>query len=45
MGGVADVITEKQRIILGFRPRTLAGVWFWFRYCSAIGRALGRVWR
>ena len=25
---------EAYRIALGLRPRTLAGWWFWFRYCS-----------
>lgn len=27
-------ISEEQRIALGFRPRTLAGWWFWLRYWS-----------
>jgi hypothetical protein len=29
------MISEEQRIALGFRPRTLRGWWFWFRYWSA----------
>jgi hypothetical protein len=29
-------LTERQRIVLGFRPRTLAGWWFWFRICSPV---------
>jgi hypothetical protein len=27
-------MTEEQRIALGFRPRTIAGWWFWLRYWS-----------
>lgn len=53
MGGTADLnrirdgqkLTEKQRIVLGFRPRTVAGYWFWFRYYSAVGRWYWRLWR
>jgi hypothetical protein len=26
------MITERQRIALGFRPRTIRGWWFWLRY-------------
>ncbi len=28
------IITEQQRIALGFRPSTLPGVWFWLWYWS-----------
>jgi len=28
------LLTEEQRIVLGFRPRTLRGWWFWLRYWS-----------
>jgi hypothetical protein len=27
-------MTEEQRIAIGFRPRTVRGWWFWFRYWS-----------
>lgn len=28
--------TERQRIALGFRPRTLAGWWFWLWHWSPL---------
>ena len=35
------MITEEQRIALGFWPRTLRGWWFWFLYWSPAAR----LWR
>jgi hypothetical protein len=29
-----DLTDEYQRVALGLRPRTLKGVWWWFRYWS-----------
>lgn len=28
------MMTEEQRIALGYRPRTARGWWFWVRYWS-----------
>jgi len=25
---------DKSRVVLGFRPRTVSGWWFWWRYWS-----------
>lgn len=30
------MVTDEQRIALGFRPRTLSGWWFWLRYWSPV---------
>ena len=45
-------ITEEQMIVLGFRPRTVKGWWFWLRYWSLpaiwltrCSIALGYWWR
>jgi hypothetical protein len=27
-------LTEEQRVVLGYRPRTLRGWWFWLKYWS-----------
>ena len=35
------MITDEQRITLGFWPRTLHGWWFWFWYWSPVAR----LWR
>jgi hypothetical protein len=37
-------MTERQRIALGLRPRTLSGWWFWLRYWSPVAFALLK-WR
>lgn len=36
------MLNERQRIALGFRPRTMSGWWFWLRYWSPLAFALRR---
>lgn len=36
-------LSERQRIVLGFRPRTMRGWWFWLRYWSPLAFALQRL--
>ncbi len=38
------VLSEAQIIALGFRPRTVSGWWFWFKYWSPLALQLLK-WR
>ena len=31
---LSEQLNERQRIAMGFWPRTLSGWWFWLRYWS-----------
>lgn len=35
---MAIYFTERERIALGLRPRTMDGWWFWLRYWSPFAR-------